>query len=83
MIWDFFLDYLECPGVSTDKYWFWESWARRPSPKIMNMSGFRILPNEIKKVRIQNDAEKYTELSGCLLITSTIQMTNNDQKMPQ
>ena len=39
-----FLDYFECPGVSTDKYyWFGESWSRPPGPRKIIMRGLRVI----------------------------------------
>ena len=39
---DLFLNYLEYPGVSKDKsFWFWESWTRPPSPN-KQKKGFRV-----------------------------------------
>ena len=40
---DFFLDYLECPGVSKySKYWFGESWSRPPGRRTIKIGGLRV-----------------------------------------
>ena len=41
----FFLDSLECPGVSKDEeYWLWGLRDTAESPAIIEMRGLRVLP---------------------------------------